>query len=150
MDTIVICTLTALAVLMSGTPIAFGESAGTSLTIAAFGMTYGAKVAGILVAVGITLFAVSTILSWCLYGTRCAEYLLGTKVIKPYQILFCLIVVVGAVVPLQAVWDIADTLNGLMALPNLVALLALSPVVFKLTKEYFNGVRLGESNKKDA
>lgn len=150
MDTIVICTLTALAILMSGTPIAFGESAGTSLTIAAFGMTYGAKVAGILVAVGITLFAVSTILSWCLYGTRCAEYLLGTKVIKPYQILFCLIVVVGAVVPLQAVWDIADTLNGLMALPNLVALLALSPVVFKLTKEYFNGVRLGESNKKDA
>lgn len=149
MDTIVICTLTALAILMSGTPIAFGESAGTSLTIAAFGMTYGAKIAGVIVAVGITLFAVSTILSWCLYGTRCAEYLLGTKVIKPYQIIFCLIVVLGAVVPLQAVWDIADTLNGLMALPNLVALLALSPIVFKLTREYFSGVRLGESNRKE-
>ncbi len=147
-DTIVICTLTAFAVLMSGTPINFGQAAGADLTIAAFGTTFG-RVGGIIISVGLTLFATSTILSWCLYGTRCAEFLFKTtKIIKPYQVIFCLIIVLGAVTELSLVWDIADTLNGLMALPNLVGLLALSPIVIKLTREYFNGVRLGESNRK--
>ena len=147
-DTIVICTLTAFAVLMSGTPIEYGQAAGADLTIAAFGTTFG-RVGGIIISVGLTLFATSTILSWCLYGTRCAEFLFkSTKVIKPYQIIFCLIIVLGAVTELSLVWDLADTLNGLMALPNLVGLLALSPIVIKLCREYFNGVRLGESNRK--
>ena len=147
-DTIVICTLTAFAVLMSGTPINFGQAAGADLTIAAFGTTFG-RVGGIIISVGLTLFATSTILSWCLYGTRCAEFLFKTtKIIKPYQVIFCLIIVLGAVTELSLVWDIADTLNGLMALPNLVGLLALSPIVIKLTREYFNGVRLGETNRK--
>ena len=147
-DTIVICTLTAFAVLMSGTPINFGQAAGADLTIAAFGTTFG-RVGGIIISVGLTLFATSTILSWCLYGTRCAEFLFKTtKIIKPYKVIFCLIIVLGAVTELSLVWDIADTLNGLMALPNLVGLLALSPIVIKLTREYFNGVRLGESNRK--
>ncbi len=147
-DTIVICTLTAFAVLMSGTPINFGQAAGADLTIAAFGTTLG-RAGGIIISVGLTLFATSTILSWCLYGTRCAEFLFKTtKIIKPYQVIFCLIIVLGAVTELSLVWDIADTLNGLMALPNLVGLLALSPIVIKLTREYFNGVRLGESNRK--
>ena len=147
-DTIVICTLTAFAVLMSGTPINFGQAAGADLTIAAFGTTFG-RVGGIIISVGLTLFATSTILSWCLYGTRCAEFLFKTtKIIKPYQVIFCLIIVLGAVTELSLVWDIADTLNGLMALPNLVGLLALSPIVIKLAREYFNGVRLGESNRK--
>ena len=147
-DTIVICILTAFAVLMSGTPINFGQAAGADLTIAAFGTTFG-RVGGIIISVGLTLFATSTILSWCLYGTRCAEFLFKTtKIIKPYQVIFCLIIVLGAVTELSLVWDIADTLNGLMALPNLVGLLALSPIVIKLTREYFNGVRLGESNRK--
>ena len=147
-DTIVICTLTAFAVLMSGTPINFGQAAGADLTIAAFGTTFG-RVGGIIISVGLTLFATSTILSWCLYGTRCDEFLFKTtKIIKPYQVIFCLIIVLGAVTELSLVWDIADTLNGLMALPNLVGLLALSPIVIKLTREYFNGVRLGESNRK--
>ncbi|MDO4390917.1 MAG: sodium:alanine symporter family protein [Clostridia bacterium] len=147
-DTIVICTLTAFAVLMSGTPINFGQAAGADLTIAAFGTTLG-RAGGIIISVGLTLFATSTILSWCLYGTRCAEFLFkSTKVIKPYQIIFCLIIVLGAVTELSLVWDLADTLNGLMALPNLVGLLALSPIVIKLCREYFNGVRLGESNRK--
>ena len=147
-DTIVICTLTAFAVLMSGTPINFGQAAGADLTIAAFGTTLG-RAGGVIISVGLTLFATSTILSWCLYGTRCAEFLFKTtKVIKPYQVIFCLIIVLGAVTELSLVWDIADTLNGLMALPNLVGLLALSPIVIKLTREYFNGVRLGESNRK--
>ena len=137
-DTIVICTLTAFAVLMSGTPINFGQAAGADLTIAAFGTTFG-RVGGIIISVGLTLFATSTILSWCLYGTRCAEFLFKTtKIIKPYQVIFCLIIVLGAVTELSLVWDIADTLNGLMALPNLVGLLALSPIVIKLTREYFN------------
>lgn len=147
-DTIVICTLTAFAVLMSGTPINFGQAAGADLTIAAFGTTFG-RVGGIIISVGLTLFATSTILSWCLYGTRCAEFLFKTtKIIKPYQVIFCLIIVLGAVTELSLVWDIADTLNGLMAIPNLVGLLALSPIVIKLCREYFNGVRLGESNRK--
>ena len=147
-DTIVICTLTAFAVLMSGTPINFGQAAGADLTIAAFGTTFG-RVGGIIISVGLTLFATSTILSWCLYGTRCAEYLFKTtKIIKPYQVIFCLVIILGAVTELSLVWDIADTLNGLMAIPNLVGLLGLSPIVIKLTREYFNGVRLGESNRK--
>ena len=147
-DTIVICTLTAFAVLMSGTPINFGQAAGADLTIAAFGTTFG-RVGGIIISVCLTLFATSTILSWCLYGTRCAEFLFKTtKIIKPYQVIFCLVIILGAVTELSLVWDIADTLNGLMAIPNLVGLLGLSPIVIKLTREYFNGVRLGESNRK--
>ena len=147
-DTIVICTLTAFAVLMSGTPIEYGQAAGAPLTIAAFSTTFG-RAGGIIISIGLTLFATSTILSWCLYGTRCAEFLFkSTKVIKPYQIIFCLVIILGAVTELSLVWDIADTLNGLMAIPNLVGLLGLSPIVIKLTREYFNGVRLGESNGK--
>ena len=147
-DTIVICTLTAFAVLMSGTPIEYGQAAGAPLTIAAFSTTFG-RAGGVIISVGLTLFATSTILSWCLYGTRCAEFLFkSTKVIKPYQIIFCLVIILGAVTELSLVWDIADTLNGLMAIPNLVGLLGLSPIVIKLTREYFNGVRLGESNRK--
>ena len=147
-DTIVICTLTAFAVLMSGTPIEYGQAAGAPLTIAAFSTTFG-RAGGVIISIGLTLFATSTILSWCLYGTRCAEFLFkSTKVIKPYQIIFCLVIILGAVTELSLVWDIADTLNGLMAIPNLVGLLGLSPIVIKLTREYFNGVRLGESNRK--
>ena len=81
--------------------------------------------------------ALSTVLSWGLYGTRCCEFLFGHKVIKPYQIIFCLFMVVGATMKLDLAWSIADTLNGLMAIPNLIGLLALSPVVFKLTRDYF-------------
>lgn len=134
-DTTVICTMTALVILMSGTPIPYGENPGVALTNAAFAMVYG-NGATIVVAIGISLFAGSTILSWGLYGTRCAEYLFGSKVIKPYQIIFCLMVIVGATMNLSLAWDIADTLNALMAIPNLIGLLALSPVVYKLVKEY--------------
>ena len=120
---------------MSGTEIPYGSNPGVLLTNAAFAATYG-QYASVVVAIGLTLFAGSTILSWGLYGTRCAEYLFGSKIIKPYQILFCIIVVVGSVMELSLAWDIADTLNALMAIPNLIGVLALSPVVIKLTKEY--------------
>ena len=88
-------------------------------------------------AIAISLFALTTILSWSLYGSRCCEYILGTKLVPVYQIIFVLVILIGATLKLQLVWDIADTLNGFMAIPNLVALLGLSGVVVKLTKDHF-------------
>ena len=144
-DTIVICTMTALVILMSGVPITFGQPAGVELTNAAFASVFGPG-ASIVVAIGLCMFAGSTILSWGLYGTRCAEFLFGPKVIKPYQILFCVLVVVGSVMELQLAWNIADTLNALMAIPNLIAVLMLSPEVFKLLREYRASTPLGRQH----
>ena len=139
MDTIVICTLTALTLLCgAGDKIVWGKDAGAELISAAFSSVFGAQVGSVLVAVGITLFALSTILSWSLYGTRCFEYLTGGRGIKVYQILFVCVIVIGAMLKLDLVWNIADTLNGFMAIPNLIALLGLSGVVVKLTKEHFS------------
>ena len=140
-DTIVICTLTALTVLCgaeSGVAVPWGVSAGTELIAASFGTVFGGKAGSLIVALGIGLFALSTILSWALYGTRCFEFLTGGKVVKAYQIIFVLVVIVGATLELELVWDIAETLNGFMAVPNLIALLGLSGVVVKLTKEHFS------------
>ena len=138
MDTIVICTLTALTLLCGAADkIVWGQNAGAELISASFSSVFGAQVGSMLVAVGITLFALSTILSWSLYGTRCCEFLLGSTAARVYQVIFVCVILVGATLKLGLVWDIADTLNGFMAVPNLVALLGLSPVVIKLTKEHF-------------
>ena len=138
MDTIVICTLTAVTLLCgAGDRIVWGQSAGAEMISAAFATVFGARVGSMMVAVGITLFALSTILSWSLYGTRCCEFLMGSKAAKVYQVIFVAVILVGAALELDLVWNIADTLNGFMAVPNLVALLTLSPVVIKLTKEHF-------------
>ena len=140
MDTIVICTLTALTLLCSvgnGVEIAWGQSGGTELISAAFGTVFGNKIGSLIVAIAISLFALTTILSWSLYGSRCCEYILGTKLVPVYQSIFVLVILIGATLKLQLVWDIADTLNGFMAIPNLVALLGLSGVVVKLTKDHF-------------
>ena len=140
MDTIVICTLTALTLLCgveSGVSITWGQSAGAELIGASLATVFGDKAGALLVAVGISLFALSTILSWSLYGTRCCEFLLGHKITIVYQIIFVCVVVIGATLDLELVWDIADTLNGFMAVPNLIALLGLSGVVIKLTREHF-------------
>ena len=138
MDTIVICTLTALTLLCgAGDQIVWGQSAGAELISASFSSVLGPQFGSTLVAVAITLFALSTILSWSLYGTRCCEFLLGSAAARVYQVLFVAVILVGATLKLDLVWDIADTLNGFMAVPNLVALLGLSPVVIKLTKEHF-------------
>ncbi len=142
MDTIVICTLTALAVLCSGVAIDYGAKAGAELTISAFAVTFGGKASGIIIAVGITLFALSTMLSWSLYGTRCAEFLFGSRSNRVYQILFIIVVVMGATMDLGLAWGISDTLNGLMAIPNLIALVGLSGVIISATKEYFQKDRL--------
>ena len=145
MDTIVICTLTALTLLCGaesgGVNIVWGQSAGAELISASFSTFFGAQIGSCLVAVGITLFALSTILSWSLYGTRCCEFLFGGKIAKVYQVIFVAVVIVGATLKLDLVWNIADTLNGFMAIPNLVALLGLSPVVIKLTKDHFAAIR---------
>ena len=140
MDTIVICTLTALTLLCgveSGVTINWGSSAGSELISQAFGTVFGNQAGSLIVAFGISLFALTTILSWSLYGSRCFEFMLGTKYLPVYQIIFVCVIVIGAALELELVWNIADTLNGFMAIPNLVALLGLSGVVIKLTKDHF-------------
>ncbi len=135
MDTIVVCTITALSIMVTGV-WQTGET-GAALSALAFD-TAIPGIGGSIVAVGVLLFAYSTIISWEYYGERCAEYLLGSKVILPYRILFIPFIVIGAIGGLVTIWDIADTLNGLMAIPNLIGVLGLSGVIIKLTKEYFS------------
>ncbi len=135
-DTIIICTLTALVILCSGTPVAFGDAAGAELTISGFTSTYGNWVS-IFTAVAMCCFAFSTIIGWGLYGARCAEYIFSSKIVKPFMVIYSMVAVVGATVDLGLVWSIAETFNGLMVIPNLIAVLLLSGTVFKLVKEYF-------------
>lgn len=143
MDTIVVCTMTALVVLLGvGVQnIEYGTDVGANLTIMGFESVFGSGFPAIAVAVCLTLFALSTILTWALYGTRCVEYLFGFKASKVYQIIFCIFACMAGTVELTLAWNIADTLNGLMAIPNLIALALLSPTVIKLSKEYFNGLK---------
>ena len=137
-DTILICTLTALVILCSQVSIAYGEPAGAELTIQGFTSTYGNWVS-IFTAVAMCCFAFSTIIGWGLYGTRCIEFLFGTKINKPFMVLYSLVAIVGATMDLGLMWNIAETFNGLMAIPNLIAVFLLSGVVVKLVKEYFAG-----------
>ena len=137
-DTIVICTLTALAILLSGTVIPFGHSAGAELTISAFSTAFGGKLACVFIAFETALFALATILTWALYGSRCAEYLFGSGILTLYKTIFVVFIVIGASLNMRLVWDIADTMNGMMAIPNLIALIGLSGVVVKVTKAHFN------------
>lgn len=135
-DTIIVCTLTATTILCSGIPIQYGVAAGAELTISGFTSTYGNWVS-IFTAVALCCFAFSTILGWGLYGARCIEFILGSKVLKPFMLAYSLVAIVGATADLGLIWGIADTCNGLMAIPNLIALFLLSGTVAKLTKEYF-------------
>lgn len=137
-DTIVICTLTALVILCSGVPVGYGDAAGAELTILGFTSTYGSWVS-IFTAIAMCCFAFSTIIGWGLYGTRCVEFLLGTRANRPFMILYALVAIVGATMELGLMWNIAETFNGLMAIPNLIAVFLLSGVVVKLVKEYFAG-----------
>ncbi len=133
-DTLVVCTITALVIVMSGM-WSSGES-GAALSSAAF----GAELPGFgewVVTFGLMIFAFTTMLGWSVYGERCVEYLFGVKSILPFRLLWVLAIPLGATVKLSFVWLVADTLNALMAIPNLLALLLLSPVVFKVTREYF-------------
>lgn len=137
-DTIVICTLTALVILCSGVAVDYGKAAGAELTILGFTSTYGSWVS-IFTAVAMCCFAFSTAVGWGLYGTRCIEFLFSEKVIKPFMVIYSLVAILGATANLGLMWSIAETFNGLMAIPNLIALFLLSGTVVKLTKEYFAG-----------
>ena len=135
-DTIVICTLTALVILCSGTPVGYGEAAGAELTISGFTSTYGNWVS-IFTAIALCCFAFSTIIGWGLYGARCIEYLLKEKSIKPFMVAYSLVAIIGATADLGLMWSVAETFNGLMAIPNLIALFLLSGTVARLVKQYF-------------
>ena len=135
-DTIVICTLTALVILCSQVPVNYGAAAGAELTIQGFTSVYGDWVS-IFTAVAMCCFAFSTILGWGLYGARCIEFLFSEKVIKPFMVAYSLVAILGATANLGLMWSIAETFNGLMAIPNLIALFLLSGTVVKLVKEYF-------------
>lgn len=135
-DTILICTLTALVILCSQIPVAYGQAAGAELTIQGFTSTYGNWVS-IFTAIAMCCFAFSTILGWGLYGARCIEFLFSSKITKPFMVVYSLVAILGATADLGLMWNIAETFNGLMAIPNLIALFLLSGTVVKLTKDYF-------------
>jgi len=133
-DTIVVCTMTALVILTSSAWTE-GISAG-ELTSASFGQTLG-RSGEVLVAIATALFAYSTLIGWNYYGEKAIEYLFGTRSIHPYRVIFVVLVMVGCLTSLEFVWNFSDLMNGLMALPNLIALLLLSPVIKSETKRYF-------------
>lgn len=137
-DTILICTLTALVILCSGVSVNYGQAAGAELTISGFTATYGNWVS-IFTAIAMCCFAFSTILGWGLYGARCVEFIFSSKVIKIFMVVYSLVAILGATVDLGLLWSIAETFNGLMSIPNLIAVFLLSGTVVKLTKEYFTG-----------
>ena len=141
---VVICTLTAMVILCSGVPVGYGSAAGAELTISGFTATYGGW-SSIFTAVALCSFAFSTIIGWGLYGSRCIEFLFHTdKVVGPFLVVYSFVSILGATVDLGLLWSIADTFNGLMSIPNLMALLLLSGTVAKLTKEFFAGEGAGK------
>ena len=133
LDTIVICTLTALVILVSGVPIPYGVDVGGELTTAAFSQVYGAG-ASLFLAGALSLFAIATILGWGLYGSRCAQFLFGGW--KGFAAAQTAMVVLGAVLDTQVVWQLSETANGLMAIPNLICLAALTGELRRITKDY--------------
>lgn len=143
-DTIVLCTMTALAIITTG--VWQSGVTGASLTAMAFDAGLPGK-GGLLVSIGVILFAYTTTIVWCYYGEKCAEYLFGTKIVVPYRIIWLPFLFIGALGGLKMVWDVADTLNALMAIPNIVALAMLSGVVVKLTKEFFSAEEYVEIKK---
>lgn len=142
LDTVIVCSITGLVLAITG----LWEQAnpagltGAALTTAAFAKGLPGNIGGIIVSVGIILFAYSTILGWAYYSEKCAEYLMGTKVITPYRLLWVAAVALGPILELDFVWNLADTLNGLMAIPNLIGLLLLSGVVVSESKDFFENI----------
>ena len=132
-DTIIICTMTGIALVLTG--VWQGDAAGAAMTSAAFASTYG-TVGSSLLTISLVLFAFTTILGWNYYGERACIYLFGTKGVLPYRLIFIVLIASGAFLKLEAIWILADIVNGLMAIPNLIALLALSGVIVAETKAY--------------
>lgn len=136
-DTIIICTLTALAIMVSG--LWDSGISGAALTTQAFNEAIPGG--GYIVSIGIMLFAFSTILGWSYYGERCAEFLFGKGAIIPYRVIWIPAIIIGSIGGLELLWDVADTLNGLMILPNIIGVILLSGTVISLTKDYFRNLR---------
>ncbi len=136
-DTIIICTMTALVILCSGVAVGYGDAAGAELTISGFTSVYGGWVS-IFTAVAMCCFAFSTTIGWGLYGARCIEFLFGSRANKPFMLVYSLVAIVGATMNLGLMWSIAETFNGLMVIPNLIGVFLLSGVVVKLIKDYFS------------
>ncbi len=141
-DTIIICTMTALVIVLSASwtqldPATGKQMSGAALTTMAFS-TALPNLGEYIVTFGIMFFAYTTLLGWSFYGERCAEYLFGVKVIVIYRVLWIIAIPIGAMAELNPLWLLADVMNGLMAIPNLIALLLLSPVIFKITRDYFS------------
>ena len=139
-DTIVICTLTALVILLSGVPVSYGQAAGAELTISGFVATYGNWVT-IFTAVAMCCFAFSTIIGWGLYGARCVEFLFSSRAIAPFMVVYSLVAILGATADLGLLWSIAETFNGLMSIPNLIALFLLSGTLLRLVRGALDGGR---------
>lgn len=144
-DTIIICTLTGLTIIVSG--VWTGTTNGAEMTQAAFATTYG-SLAPFILTISLTLFAFTTIIGWNYYGERCWEYLFGTKTIKLYRIGYIAILASAVFLKLEAIWSLADIVNGLMAIPNLIALLGLSGVIAAETKKYFNHLAIRDAKLK--
>lgn len=144
-DTIIICTLTGLTIIVSG--VWTGTTNGAEMTQAAFATTYG-SLAPFILTISLTLFAFTTIIGWNYYGERCWEYLFGTKTIPIYRIGYIIILASAVFLKLEAIWSLADIVNGLMAIPNLIALLGLSGVITTETKKYFNHLTIRDAKLK--
>ena len=133
-DTIIICSMTAFVILVSGEHITYGAAAGAELTIGGFTAVYG-SLASLLAAVAMCCFAFSTIIGWGLYGTRCLEFLVGSKANRGFMIVYSFVAIIGATVDLGLLWDLSETFNGMMVIPNLIALFLLSGTVAKMVRQ---------------
>ena len=133
-DTIIICSMTAFVILVSGEHITYGAAAGAELTIGGFTAVYGIW-ASLLAAVAMCCFAFSTIIGWGLYGTRCLEFLVGSKANRGFMIVYSFVAIIGATVDLGLLWDLSETFNGMMVIPNLIALFLLSGTIAKMVRE---------------
>ena len=143
-DTLIVCSITGLAIIVSGAWTS-GEN-GAALTSLAFSTAI--PMGNYIVAIALSVFAFTTILGWSVYSEKCVQYLFGVRAVKPFRVLWILVVPLGAVSSLDFIWLLADTLNAMMAIPNLIALMLLSPVVFGLTREYFIKKREDEARAK--
>lgn len=147
-DTIIICTMTGLTLVITG--VWQGDVAGAAMTNLAFTQGMGSQLGLYLVNIGLLFFAFTTIIGWNYYGERCTEYLLGVKAIKPYRYIFILLVAVGALLHLDLIWLIADIVNGLMAVPNLIGLLGLRQVIVMETRAYFSNENDWSADEEEA
>ncbi|GIU12321.1 sodium:alanine symporter family protein [Shewanella sp. MBTL60-007] len=145
-DTLVVCSITGLAIIVSGAWTS-GEN-GAALT--SFAFSHAFPMGNYVVAIALSIFAFTTILGWSFYCEKCVQFLFGIKAIKPFRILWTIVVPLGAVSSLEFIWLLADTLNAMMAIPNLIALALLSPVVFALTREYFLKKRQADMESQQA